>query len=423
MSPRRQRSRRADRTSLWPPSKAARLLIVTSLLGTIAFFAVLPFGALYLADVTPYSNTAIGLIIGSVSLVGAVGGILGGHLVDRWGAVPMLAVGLAGSSLVYVAFMVVRRPVLIAALFVVLGVCRFVVEPALKHLMSSHSEDGRVFRLRYMTLCLGAVVGPVIGAALFHHGAVAFFATPAVLYGLFLVLVLGSARTLAPAGPASSGPGLPTGGPFGLALRDRRLLAAILAGTGLFFVFSQLETTVPLTMQPVFGRHTAPLFAGLLVINAVAALVFQPLADYLSTRLRRTVVVAVGTASFALAFVCFALLEQGVHWLYVAVLFWTVGEGILLPMPDMAVHELAQGGRKGVYFGLSELRYLGFFLGPIAGGAMLDGGGGQAPIAYYAVMAVSILATGPVLLLAFARHRPAAHLLEPARLPATEPVR
>ncbi|QKG23044.1 hypothetical protein [Actinomadura verrucosospora] len=55
-------------------------------------------------------------------------------------------------------------------------------------------------------------------------------------------------------------------------------------------------------------------------------------------------------------------------------MFWTVGEGILLPMPDMAVHEMASDERKGAYFGLSEVRQPGFFLGPLAGGFLLDAG-------------------------------------------------
>lgn len=424
MSQRRSKHRQApDRRSLWPHGPA-RLLLISSLMGTVAFFAVLPFGALYLAQATPYSNTTIGLIIGAISLVGALGGLIGGHLVDRCGAVPMLAIGLAASSAVYAGFMFVHEPALIAGLFVLLGVCRFLVEPALKHLMSSHSEDGRIFRLRYMTLCLGAVIGPVIGAALFHQGTMAFFASPAVLYGVFLLLVLVNARSLAPSVEDSTAAAhRPRSSAFGHAVRDGRLMAAVVAGTGIFFVFAQLETTIPLTMRPILGDRTTSLFATLLVINAVAALIFQPLADLLCTRLPRRTVTWLGAVAFAVAFGCFGQLEHGVGWLYLAVLFWTVGEGILLPMPDMAVHELASDDRKGVYFGLSELRYLGFFFGPVVGGALLDGHSGQAPTGYYLLMAAVVLITAPVLLRAFAPVRAPLHTVTPLAAPETEPAR
>ena len=80
--------------------------------------------------------------------------------------------------------------------------------------------------------------------------------------------------------------------------------------------------------------------------------------------------------------------------LYLGVVFWTVGEGALVPIPDMLVHEIAVDGRKGLYFGLSDARQFGFFAGPVVGGLLLAG----STAAYFAVMGAAIFACVPFLL-------------------------
>jgi hypothetical protein len=68
---------------------------------------------------------------------------------------------------------------------------------------------------------------------------------------------------------------------------------------------------------------------------------------------------------------------------------------------------MASDEHKGAYFGLSEVRQLGFFLGPFAGGFLLDAG----TTPYFLVMGMFIFACVPLLM---RRASPA-----PAPAPAT----
>ncbi|WP_196073328.1 MFS transporter [Nakamurella alba] len=385
--------------SLLPATRPARLLSGGALLSSVAFFAVMPFGTLYLAAVTDLGAAAIGAVVGSVSLIGAIGGVFGGLLADRIGALRTLQLGLVLNVLTFGAFAVARETWLLITLFALLGVARLLVEPATKNLMSTVSGDARVFRLRYMILCVGAIAGPLIGAALYHVGPAAFFLVPAAFFAGYLVLMATSRGDFPDTLTRDPAAGLPGGGALRRAVTDRRLLAAVAAGAVVFFVFSQLESMVPLAMQSTFGDRTASLFAGLLIANAVLALCFQPLADKLSARLGHRALVFTGAAAFALAFGCFALMDVSPVWLYVGVAVWTVGEGLLLPLPDMAVHDLATPENKGAYFGLAELRYVGFFAGPLAGGALIGTTGTGVPPVYYLVMALAIGVAVPFLLL------------------------
>jgi MFS family permease len=167
----------------------------------------------------------------------------------------------------------------------------------------------------------------------------------------------------------------------------------VAGGVLVFFVFSQLESMIPLYMKGRYGDRAEGYFAALFITNAVLALLFQLPIDRVSGRLGRTTMVWAGAAGFTLAFGCFWASPADLAWLYAGIVFWTVGEGVLLPMPDMAVHEMASDELKGAYFGLSEVRQLGFFLGPVAGGFLLDAG--TAP--YFAVMGTSIFLCVPLL--------------------------
>jgi MFS family permease len=386
--------------SLWRVAGAQRVLALGSLLGAVAFFAVMPFGALYLDQYTSLGKIGIGGVVGSVSLVGAVGGFGGGIVVDRFGAVRSMQVGLALAVAIYASFMVVRAEAGIITLFMLLGVSRVLIEPASKKLMSMSSDDeGRVFRLRYMTLCVGAIVGPLAGGLLYNVSIPLFFAVPAVLYGWFLVVITRNAdRLQGPVVPSATARA--SSYPISKTIRDRRLLAAIAAGLIIFVVFSQLETMIPLVMRSHFGRSTEVLFAWLLVANAAFALLLQPVIDRASTKIGYNSLVLVGVCGFALSFACFAAMGAGVGWLYLGVALWTVGEGTLLPLPDMAVHQLATDEQKGAYFGLSELRYLGFFFGPVFGGWLLRDGTGASgsTTMYFTAAAVAIVFCLPFLI-------------------------
>ncbi|MFG2086933.1 MULTISPECIES: MFS transporter [unclassified Spirillospora] len=386
------------RVPLWRLTPAQRLLEGGALLNSLAFFAAMPFAPLYLTEHTSLGKPAVGAVVGAVALTAAFGGLLGGMIVDRLGAVPLMRVGLAGYVAVYGLLASVRGAAAIIVLFLLLGGARLMVEPGAKKLLSHAADDeGRMFRVRYMTLCTGAIVGPAIGGALYHVGPVAFFAVPAVFYASYLVLVLVRNRDLVALQPPAGEGGASSPSAresAGAVLRDRRLLAVVAGGIVVFFVFSQLESMLPLYMKGQYGDSTEAYFAVLFITNAVLALALQVPIDRVSGRLGRNTMITLGAVNFTVAFACFWASPWSLAWLYAGIVFWTIGEGVLLPMPDMAVHEMASDEHKGAYFGLSEVRQLGFFLGPFAGGFLLDAG----TTPYFVVMGTSVFLCVPLLM-------------------------
>lgn len=382
-----------ERTPLWRVSGIQLLLESGALLNSIAFFAAMPFASLYLSDHTGLSKPTIGAVVGAVCLIMACGGFAGGALVDRIGATRLMQAGLLLDVIVYGLLATVRTPEAIVPLIIMLGPPRLMVDPAGKKLLSqAMAGHARAFRLRYMTMCAGAIIGPGIGGVLYHVGPVAFFAVPAFFYGTYGVLITARRRKLA-AFETRPEKSVRAAASLAAAWRDRRLLAVVVAGLVIFIVFSQLESMIPLYMKNLYGHRAQSYYAIMFVTSAVLALAFQVPIDRLSAKLGRNALIIVGCAAFTMSFACFWASSVSMVFLFAGITVWIVGEGILLPMPDMAVHEMADDDQKGVYFGFSDIRQAGFFFGPLVGGFLLSAN----TAAYFVVIGSLIFLAAPLL--------------------------
>lgn len=391
--------------SLQGIDRITAILLGGALLNAVAFFAVLPFGTIYLADVTTLNTASIGAVVGSISLIGAFGGAAGGWLSSRFGSVPIMLTGLTVNTVTYVLLGFWQQTAGVIVLFILLGVGRALVEPAAKELLSSASDaDGSAFRYRYMTLCIGAIVGPLLGGLLYTVSISLFFLVPAALFGAYACLILSVAGTLRRSRQVPAGDAPRTASIF-TALTDLRLICATLGGLAVFFVFSQFESILPLQVRARWDDEGAKYFAGLLIANAILALVLQPLIVAVSERLRTRTLSVIGALAFVAAFAFFGMIgaEWGYLFLLAGVVFWTIGEGVLLPLPDIAIHQIAPEHSRAIYFGVAELRYIGFFVGPVIGGLLMGGDTREIgfPLPYAAAMAVGVSVAVPLLLAAF----------------------
>lgn len=386
----------------WLRDPVLRLLVAGALLNSIAFFATLPFLTLYLSDISTLSPAAIGAVVGAVALIAAVGGLLGGVLTDRFGAVHLIRAGLALYIVLYVLLTVTDRVTLVIPLILLLGVGRLLVEPSMKKLLSlaAAGTGSAVFRIRYVTLCLGAIIGPLIGAGLYTVAREALFVLPAVVFTAYLVFFSVHAprlRRLDAPTDAAEGPG-----GWSAALRDRTLLLVVAGGFVVFFVFSQFESILPLFVKEQRGAAAVGWFSVLLAANAALGILFQFPVERLSRRWSPRTMAAIGVCGFAVSLPLFGLLTVSPLFLFAGVVAWTVGEAVLLPLPDVLIHEHVPPARAGASFGLAELRYVGFFLGPVVGGALLS----HSSVAWFGVLAVVVLAAWPPLAAASRHIRP-----------------
>lgn len=371
-----------------------RLLVVCSLINSVGFFAMVPFLALYLADTTSLPPAVIGAFSGSIALVGAAGSLVGGAITDRAGAGSLLRVGFLLYTVLSAALAVVTVPVLVLPLIVCLGGGLMLVGPSLKKLMSLAAGEGGglVFRMRFMTLSVGAALGPLLGAAAYNVSHRALFGISTALFALCLLLVHARRGPLRALDVRSQAARVERWA-WTRSLRDGRFRLVLVSAVLVTLVFAQFESMIPLYLRGEAGTGAPTLFAVVFAVHAVLGFVYQWPAAWLARRASMPTQAAVGCAGFAVSFACWGASNGRLWALLVGVFAWTVGEAILMPMADLITHRVAPDAEKGAFFGALEMRYLGFFVGPILGGALLD----RDIWLYFGVLAVLSFAPWPVL--------------------------
>jgi len=195
--PPRPRASRADRVPV---------LLGTQALFNVGFYAVVPFLALVLTDDFGLAATAVGLVLGVRTFAQQGMFLVGGVLADRFGARRMILLGCAVRVSGFAALagsLFTPQPTL--PVFVVgtvlTGLGGALFSPGLNVLVGA-AESGRrpadrarasLFAWLSVTGELGAVIGPLVGAALLGWGFTAVALAGAAFFvaiGMFLFVAL-----------------------------------------------------------------------------------------------------------------------------------------------------------------------------------------------------------------------------------------
>lgn len=339
-------------------------LVLLMSLSAIIEFTIFPYLTLYLKTQLKLSNEAAGLTVGSIALIAACGAWLGGWLVDRLGWLPMLRLSSLFYGLVFLGLSITMRSGTVIGLIITLGLCRLLMEPALKTALVIHDdENGRLFKLRYMALVGGAIIGPLLSATLSAYGDQSGFTVAAFLFAIYLAMTGLLKKHEA---STTKNKTLP------LSVNWRAICLFITLGFIFFLVFSQFETTLSLRLSHVFGADGPSIYRKALLINAVLAIPMLQFTDRMLVFIPLNVQIALGVLLMSLS-VWLLFGASHVNWcIYLGAGFFTFGEVILFPLPEIAMAKLVTKENRGQLMGLVDLRYLGFFFGPAMGSLLIN---------------------------------------------------
>lgn len=334
-------------------------------LSSFGFFAVFPYLTLYITLNFDQTPARAGAIVGSVTIVASLGAWLGGLLVDRFGKRLVLVV----SSLIFVACFITlcsasTLSVSISTLLAI-GFSRALMEPAIKAaLVQFGGASGRLFRIRYLTFAISASLAPLCVAFVpMNQFSLVFLAVTFLYAGcLFLALMLTEVQNEEQPCETKS---------KALFTPNWKSVALVLASGFLFFcAFSQFETTLPLHLVDDNQSFGAQYYRYALVANALLAVSFALVIEMRGWDTTRVPWILLGVFSLSASALCIYL---GVDLWIVAlgVALFTVGEVLLYPLPEIYAARIAQPGAEGRLMGLLDLRYFGFFAGPVLGGFAL----------------------------------------------------
>ncbi|MGH7777696.1 MAG: MFS transporter [Candidatus Dormibacterales bacterium] len=182
-------------------------LFVATMAAQLGFWIVGPFLPIYVQDLVSPARaagaaTAVGAVLSSVALAGAVGSPLWGRAVDRFGHVPVLtctsvaaaaalvAAGLAGGALAGLAAPLVAYGFFSAAMTTSIM--------ALLARTVSAERRGAVLGQVLFPFYVAGLLGPLVGGAIFPHGRTAVMAAAAAATLVPLALLLSARRPALP---------------------------------------------------------------------------------------------------------------------------------------------------------------------------------------------------------------------------------
>ena len=362
-------------------------IVWTVLVGTLviraAFVMIWPFLALILEREFGLTPTAVGSILSVAFLSSAVAGLWSGYFSDRFGRLPMMIAGAATAAAAYGVLAMATSVASYATGAFIVGLSRAILDPPSKALIADSIEHqptrDLAFHARYFLINLGAAIGPLVALVFGLAARQQTFWITALVHVGFGAAILVAAR-LAPVTASARGTSATTMvHTLAILRRDKAFGLLLLAMVLMMFGYAQQEATLVQYVTIDGGALTVALVSALIVTNAATVVLFQfPLLRALAG-VDPFVRTYVGLALFGAAFVAYPLLPLTGLLPWIAVTWvLSVGEAILFPTLQIQVDRLAPADMKGSYFGAAGLSSLGFGLGPLAGGLMLQHAGGVA---------------------------------------------
>ena len=368
--------------------KKRNILYLAMFLSSVSFFSFFPYLSMLLKESYALSYWQIGGLVGSIALISSCGSWLGGYLADRWHCKSQIQSANFLFSLSLLGIYYVENITTVVVSILLLGCARLLFEPAIKkELLSVDDGSGQVFRMRYLALIIGAIVGPVLSGMLTLWSAKAGFLLAALLY-LTCLLAIAFGVPVSPV-PKSSRLRTQT------TINVRPIIVLILIGLLFFLGISQLTTTIPIYLNDLYGSQSEYVYRALLMTNAVLAALLTFNIDRIKTFSSQTGQVIVASTALALSFVVLIFVDKAIWMLGLTVVLYTFAEVVLFPLPDTMATKYSGNADHGFALGLLDLRYIAFFLGPLTGGYLL----GKSATTLFLATAVAMLFISPLYLL------------------------
>lgn len=355
------------------------------------------------------SATAVGLALGSASISGVVGRVLGGSFSDSqfWGRRRTLLLSAAIAALAsFVLATTNNFPTLVVG-NLLSGLGQGLYWPATESVVAdvtSPAQRREAFALTRLADNLGMGMGIVLGGALIGTtGAYrALFVIDAISFLVFFAVVYFAIQETYQLQADKSSASLP--GSWATALSDRRLLVFVIVNIIFTTYIAQIHSTLPLYLKnfvPVeeakgFSETTISVLFGWHL--AIAILCQLPAARVLN-RFSHPQALAVSALMWAIGFVCVWVSGSSgqLGWAILALGLLAIAIVTYTPSASSLITDLAPQSQLGVYFSINSLCWAaGYFIGPPLGGWALDRSP-QVVNSFWLCLAASVVVTIAIL--------------------------
>ncbi|NPA27250.1 MAG: MFS transporter [Chloroflexi bacterium] len=365
---------------------------------------VWPFLPLYISARLATDLTSVGLLLAWQAVIGVVGTVLAGPLVDRLGRKTTLILGLIGVAAAYVALAFAHTWLHFAATLGLMGLFGPAIPIALNAIIADMTQGPareRAYAALRAANNAGIALGPMVGGwLLVTRPAWAFYAAGTALL-LFAGLVVFALPETRPAMPQTSQGDRAASLSLLDVVRDGRLLRFLAPTLLVLMAQSLIWIYLSIIMRDEYGL-AEDMYRWLVTTNALMVATLQyGVTSTLQTRWPPRTILAVGALFVASAGVA-AWFATSFWTFWTAMVLMTVGEMLLAPSTQNWVASLAPADARGRYMAALAFAWaLSTMLAAPLGGWLKDHWHARA-----VWMATIGLATTAALLYARGAHQP-----------------
>jgi MFS family permease len=358
------------------------LLALGRLLSQIGTGFILFYAPIFFVDQVGLSATLVGLALGSGSLSGVFGRILGGSFCDlpNWGRKKTLILSAIISTFADLILALTYNfpTLLLGNLLMGFGVGLYwpATEAAVADLTTIEQRN-EAFAVARLADSLGLGVGVILGGLLIEVGGNyrILFIIDGLSFLLFLILVYRSISETATF--RDTQPKIIQG--WQIALRDRPLQLFAIVNILFTGYFAHIQSTLPLYFKNYLnsGNFSARMIGILFSCQIIAAIIFQlPIARLLQKLPKfkvLTISLLIWSLGFILVWLTGIVASNAVIWAFLSQIVFALAMVSYTPYASAFVVDLAPESLRGIYLAInSQCWAIGYFFAPPLGGWALE---------------------------------------------------
>ncbi len=366
------------------------VLAVGRLLSEMGTGFTLFYAPIFFVNQIGLSATTVGIALGSHSISGVIGRILGGSLADSpfWGRRRTLLLSAAISAIGSLVLAATNDFVTLVIGNLINGLGVGLYWPATEAVVAdlTNRENSReAFAITRFADNIGLGLGIVLAGALVSNTANyrALFVIDGISFVVFFTVIYTLIKPTHNHRKLVSVSIRKQAASWITALRDNRLLVFVVVNIVFTTYISQLHSTLPLyfknfiqvdAVNKGFDKTTiSALFTWHLIIAICAQLPFARLMKRLSHSLALTISAILWAVGFICLWVTGISSSYSIVWAALALFLFALAIVSYTPSASALVREIAPVDKRGIYFSINSLCWAaGYLIGPPLGGWVLD---------------------------------------------------
>lgn len=363
------------RNTLSEYPKELWILLSATLINSAGISLVFPFISLYIRTQYKIPVSFIGGLLAAMSWSGIISGIITGYLADNFGRKKIMLLGLILASITSLLLGVVKLLPIVFVLALLFGFLYPMYGPlgpisqAIIADMVGSKKRMKAYSIMRVVTNLGHAIGPAVGGFLAEKSYAFLFIGNAITSFTFSLLILFFIKETNPNEDRKVKKQQAKG--YGPLLRDKTFVLFWLVSVLVISVYAQSTTTLPVYMKENYNilEHQ---YGIMMTINAVMVILFQIPIILLSQKFAPKNMLAFGSLLYAIGFGLTGFVTRFPLFV-VAVIIWTFGELIHIPVSQTFAANSAPSDMRARYLGAFGLTFnIGWGVGPLTAGLIAD---------------------------------------------------